>query len=232
LSFCYSGFYFVRDNLDTGKVDNPLNLPAFPYEVALALQDRMFKEDGQLFFPAFKGDPSYDDFITAQRATVDPSAPSAIAEFFGDHIVVNGKIWPKVNVEPRKYRLRLLNGCDSRYMTIEFTVGVDDSQLIPFHILGGDQGFATEALERTMVVMEPGSRLDIIVDFSVFDFQQRIIMKNDGSDSVRYNDVRSFLVFMLAISHYHFSVFIRRLVAMLKTLSKSSIIRIKSWPLM
>ena len=46
--------------------------------------------------------------------------PTGLAEFFGDHMVVNGVIWPKMDVEPRNYRLRLLNGCDSRFLAIQF----------------------------------------------------------------------------------------------------------------
>lgn len=60
-----AGLYIVRDHLDTGKPDNPLNLPAFPYEIPLVIQDRMFKEDGDLFYPAFAGDPYFDDYIVA-----------------------------------------------------------------------------------------------------------------------------------------------------------------------
>jgi len=59
-----AGFYLIRDEKDTGKADNPLKLPAFPYEIPLVAQDRMFKENGELFYPAFKGDPFYGDFIT------------------------------------------------------------------------------------------------------------------------------------------------------------------------
>lgn len=52
-----AGFYFVRDNVDTGLPDNPLNLPAWPYEEAYAIQDRMCFETGELFYAAFPGDP-------------------------------------------------------------------------------------------------------------------------------------------------------------------------------
>ena len=103
--------------MDTGKPDNPLKLPAFPYELAYAIQDRMFRNTGELFYPAFPGDPFYDDFITERRRcrpTIFPGGgPTALAEFFGDHMVVNGMIWPKADVEPRNYRMRLLNGTDS-----------------------------------------------------------------------------------------------------------------------
>jgi FtsP/CotA-like multicopper oxidase with cupredoxin domain len=85
-----AGFYVVRDEMDTGKEDNPMNLPAFPYEIPLVVQDKMFKETGELFYAAFKGDPFYKDFITDEKAQVGDDDPTALAEFFGDHMVVNG----------------------------------------------------------------------------------------------------------------------------------------------
>ena len=54
--------------MDTGLSDNPLGLPAWPYEKAYAIQDRMFLATGELFYPAFPGDPFYDDFITDEGA--------------------------------------------------------------------------------------------------------------------------------------------------------------------
>lgn len=59
-----AGFYLLCDDQDMGKPDNPLGLPAFPYEAALAIQDRMFKVDGSLFYPAVPGDPEYKGFIS------------------------------------------------------------------------------------------------------------------------------------------------------------------------
>jgi len=55
-----TGFYFIRDSMDKGKHDNPLQLPAEQYEHAYCIQDRMFKENGDLFYPAFDGDPAWD----------------------------------------------------------------------------------------------------------------------------------------------------------------------------
>ena len=85
----------------------------------------MFKDNGELFYPAFPGDPFYADFITGEGAILPPGlfpdgGPTGLAEFFGDHMVVNGMIWPKMDVEPRNYRLRLLNGCDSRFLAVQF----------------------------------------------------------------------------------------------------------------
>jgi len=120
-----ASFFLIRDDQDTGKPDNPLGLPAFPYETALVIQDRMFKVDGSLFYPAFPGDPEYEGFIGKNRyspsnhlpssfshccircsftfmSSVDEGAelpkhlfpnggPTALAEFFGDVMVVNGE---------------------------------------------------------------------------------------------------------------------------------------------
>jgi spore coat protein A len=196
-----AGFYFIRDKMDTGLPDNPLGLPAFPYELAYAIQDRMFTDQGALFYPAFPGDPFYDDFITGEGAVLPPDlfpggGPTALAEFFGDHMVVNGKIWPKENVEPRNYRMRLLNGCDSRFMVIQFVaVNAGDTDItnagnpIPFYVIGSDQGLGTPTQTNTLV-FEPGGRYDIVFDFSDPALDgKRVIMKNIGGDEPFGGDI-------------------------------------------
>jgi len=190
-----AGFYFIRGAEDTGMPDNPLGLPAWPYEKAYAIQDRMFRDTGELFYPAFPGDPFYDDFITGEGAVLPPAifpggGPTALAEFFGDHMVVNGLIWPKENVEPRSYRLHLLNGTDSRFLVIRFRVaaslGATDlagaSEPLPFYVIGSDQGLAGAATMVDTLVVEPGSRYDIVFDFSQLD-GYRVIMENLGGDA-------------------------------------------------
>jgi FtsP/CotA-like multicopper oxidase with cupredoxin domain len=182
-----AGFYFV----DTGKPGNPLGLPAWPYELAYAIQDRMFTKNGALFYPAFPGDPFWDAFITGEGLDDDEvPQPSALAEFFGDHMVVNGKIWPKTDVEPRNYRMRLLNGTDSRFMVIQFVAvdpGVTDpnhdsaSSPLDFCVIGSDQGLGTPRMTDTLV-FEPGARYDVVVDFDGLA-GKRVIMNNLGGDA-------------------------------------------------
>jgi len=186
-----AGFYIIRDAMDTGRHNNPLNLPAKRYELGYCIQDRMFKDDGELFFPAFEGDPAWDDFITAQGATPPiPGGPSALAEFFGDHIVVNGKLWPKANVEPRNYRIRLLNGCDSRFMRLRFrSVPLGDidfanaSAPLEFFVIGSDQGLLKSPARVTEVDFLPGERLDVVFDFAVAGLGCRVIVENILGDS-------------------------------------------------
>jgi spore coat protein A len=193
-----AGFYFIRDDVDTGKTDNPLGLPAWPYEKAYAIQDRMFRGTGELFYPAFPDEPFYDDFITGEGVTLPSDifpdgGPTALAEFFGDHMVVNGLIWPKENVEPRNYRLHVLNGTDSRFMALRFRavpLGASDlssaGNPLPFWVIGSDQGLASSATMTETLVSEPGSRYDIVFNFGQDDnalVNKRIIMENVGGDS-------------------------------------------------
>jgi FtsP/CotA-like multicopper oxidase with cupredoxin domain len=191
-----AGFYFIRDDVDTGKPDNALGLPAFPYEVAYAIQDRMFKADGDLFYPAFPGDPFYDDFITDEGADLPPDkfpggGPTALAEFFGDHMVVNGLIWPKQDVEPRNYRMHLLNGTDSRFMVIRFRVAASPTATtldgaggpVPFWVIGSDQGLASAPTQTDLLVVEPGGRYDVVFDFTQVPVGSRVIMENLGGDA-------------------------------------------------
>jgi FtsP/CotA-like multicopper oxidase with cupredoxin domain len=188
-----AGFYIIRDDFDTGLPGNPLSLPAFPYEAAFAIQDKMFKDNGELFYPAFPGDPFYADFITDEGTVLpDPpfigGGPTGLAEFFGDHMVVNGVIWPKMDVEPRNYRLRLLNGCDSRFLAAQFfVVGLTDtdpssgSGPVPFTVIGSDQGLASSPTTVDTLLMETGSRYDVLFDFNGLA-GKRVIMKNIGGD--------------------------------------------------
>ena len=186
-----AGFYIIRDKYDTGDDDNKYNLPSGRYELAYLIQDRMFRDNGDLFFPAFEGDPAWDDFIVGEGATPPiPGGPSALAEFFGDHIVVNGKLWPKVNVAPNCYRMRLLNGSDSRFMRLRLRsvaageIGLADaSPPMEFYIIGSDQGLLSEPVLVTEIDFMPGERLDLVVDFSKVREGTRIIVENTLGDS-------------------------------------------------
>ena len=190
-----AGFYIIRDDFDTGLQGNPADLPAHPYEAALAIQDKMFNVDGSLFYPAYPDDPFYADFIDGEGANLPEDlfpdgGPTGLAEFFGDHMVVNGVIWPKMDVEPRNYRLRLLNGCDSRFLVVRFREAASPTSTdlamagapIPFQVIGSDQGLASSPTTTDTLVVETGSRYDILFDFGALN-GKRIIMENIGGDT-------------------------------------------------
>lgn len=162
----------------------------------------MFRNTGELFYPAFPGEPFYDDFITGEGAVLPPDifpggGPTGLAEFFGDHIVVNGLIWPKADVEQRTYRMHLLNGCDSRFLAVRFraipngaNTGATDLAAagapLPFYVVGSDQGLAESATivgPGNYLLINPGERYDVIFDFASLPIGTRVIMENVGGDA-------------------------------------------------
>jgi spore coat protein A, manganese oxidase len=147
-----AGFYLVRD-----EEEDALNLPSGPYEIPLLIQDRKFNPDGTLLYPA------------AQNGT----HPVWLQEFFGDTICVNGKAAPFLEVEPRKYRFRLVNGSNSRFYHLTL-VPADLSgrpsgrpaDAPPFHQIGTDGGLVPAPVTLHYLIAAPGERFDLIVDFS------------------------------------------------------------------
>jgi FtsP/CotA-like multicopper oxidase with cupredoxin domain len=109
-----AGFYFIRDNRDTGLADNPIRLPAANQEIELLLQDRQFDTNGQLYFP----DSDNPANLNGPPGNPDKH-PFWVPEFFGDVITVNGKSWPVLDVQPRRYRFRVLNGSNARFFSMQ-----------------------------------------------------------------------------------------------------------------
>ena len=148
-----AGYYLLRDEFDTGDGDN--GLPSGAYEVPIVIQDRLFNPDGSLFYsPPNNG---------VQALNPDYPHPTWIPEFFGDTPVVNGKAYPFLNVEPRRYRFRVINGSNARFYNMWFEA---NNIPMPFHQIGTDQGLLPTAAPLTKVLFGPGERLDLIVDFT------------------------------------------------------------------
>lgn len=149
-----AGFYILRDTSE-----ERLNLPKGSYEVPILIQDKTFREDGSLFYP---------DNSTPPVSNPVPSTPSF---FLGNTIVVNGRLWPYMEVEPRKYRFRILNGSNLRGYELKLSNGE------VFHQIGTDLGFLHHPVELETFTLEPGERIDVIVDFSKYKGQE-IILQN------------------------------------------------------
>jgi spore coat protein A len=156
-----AGYYIITDQNEM-NLQATNNLPAAPYDLGLAIQDRMFTSSGQLYYPS-----------TPEEEGV--SYPSILPEMFGDFILVNGMTWPVLDVEPRQYRFRLLNGSDSRFYNLFF------SSLQPFIQIGSDQGLLRSPFTINQMLIAPGERKDIIIDFSdPALWGQTIILKNNA----------------------------------------------------
>jgi spore coat protein A len=162
-------FYLIRGNGDDG-VSGQGKLPARRQEVELVIQDRQFDTEDQLLFP--DGHPSGLDG-PLQDAKVHPCW---MPEFFGDLITVNGKSWPKLNVEARRYRFRLLNGANTRFFNLQLCSQVAKAartgaceygeSLLPLHVIGTDGGFLDVPTAVERLLFAPGERYDVILDFT------------------------------------------------------------------
>jgi spore coat protein A len=162
-----AGFYIVRDPYDTGLPDNPIGLPSGDQEVAFVIQDRMFTADGQLHYPS----------PPQTRTSPDPSVQP---EFFGDVILVNGQAWPYLDVQPRKYRLRILNGSDSRFYALQLRSDGGGGPLTVWAI-GTDGGLLAKPVElKGALVIAPGERMDVMVDFAEAGFGSTVTMTNNA----------------------------------------------------
>lgn len=164
-----AGLYILRDENELalqlpGWPYDRQGAPTTPYEVPIVIQDRMFLADGALWYPSM---PMVED---------SPD-PSVMPEFFGDTILVNGVAWPKLEVEPRKYRFRVLNGSDSRFYAMQLKPsGRPPATMVQ---IGTDAGFLYRPLPRTgALVLAPGERADIIVDFAPYAGQTLVLTNN------------------------------------------------------
>jgi spore coat protein A, manganese oxidase len=132
------GLWVIRDGLE-----DALNLPSGKYEIPLVLMDRDLRPDGQLSYPV----------------SPDPERPW-VPEVFGEAHLVNGKLFPYLDVEPRKYRFRVLNGANGRFYWLSLSEGAEMLQI------GSDQGLLAAPVAVKHVHLAPGERADVVVDFA------------------------------------------------------------------
>lgn len=150
------GWYLIRDENEV-----KLNLPSGRYELPLLIYDRSFDPQGQLYYPN------------------PPDEGAWAQEFLGDAMVVNGKVQPFHEVEPRKYRLRIANTANSRFFSLSLSNGQS------FHVIGSDQGLLAEPVQMQRVILSPAERTDLIVDFSGHGGSS-IVLTSDGFNLLQF----------------------------------------------
>ena len=182
-----AGFYILRGGPegDGAVLDSTTLLPAvlpgpapkendkFPpnktyYEIPIAIQDRSFNLDGSLFYPDSR--EFFDGIASDGGLNYIPNtdiSPIWNPEFFGNMIMVNGNTWPFQTVEQRRYRFRFLNGCQSRFLILDF------SQIpgVEVWMIGNEGGFLAAPVNLTatnnnQLLMGLAERADVIVDFT------------------------------------------------------------------
>ncbi len=188
-----AGFYLIRggsSDLPLGTLPGPAPAVGDPpgmnyYEVPIAIQDRSFNADDSLFYPDNRA--FFEGLRTGQLqipfipqfGCTGPSDVSPIwnPEFFGNTIVVNGRTWPYLDVEQRRYRFRFLNGCDSRFLILRLSRAG-----LPFWQIGADGGFLPAPVRLDQLLMGPAERADVIVDFTSVPVGTEIVLLNLGPD--------------------------------------------------
>ncbi len=171
------GFYIVHD-VNEERLYAEGAIPDVKFDLPLVIQDKSFNTDGSLRYDM--GTPVSFDPVT------NKPNPSVVPEFYGDTMVVNGKIWPKLEVEPRIYRFRILNGSNSRFLNFRLMAG---SRNVPFYVIGTDGGLLDKPVIRNVTLLGPAERLDILVDFSDPALAgERIIMTNDANSPYPFGD--------------------------------------------
>lgn len=154
-----AGGYLVRDTaetgIDTGKPDSPL--PTGQYEIPLIIQDKILSSAGQQV---------YDE-------------GTWVPEFFGDVPVVNGIAFPHLNVRQGVYRFRTYNGSNARFYNLNLKVKSTGAKMTFFQI-GSDGGLLNSPVPLTQLVLGPGERADLLVDFRGLRAGELVEMGNNA----------------------------------------------------
>jgi FtsP/CotA-like multicopper oxidase with cupredoxin domain len=152
------------------------------------IQDRLFDTNGQLRFP----DGSNTDADLNGPPSNPLTHPFWIPEFFGDAMVVNGRTWPTLAVEPRRYRFRFVNGCNARFLRMNLTTPANASSTtppsaLPFWQIGTDGGLLDRPVQLNnpahadalKLFLAPSERADVIIDFAGLQGKS-FVLTNDG----------------------------------------------------
>jgi len=145
-----AGAYLVRD-----AVEDAIDLPRGEYEVPLIIQDRKFNPDGSLKYPALWQD-----------------------HWFGDKVMVNGAVWPYLDVKQGKYLFRILNGSGSRVYTLSLS---PPGGSLNFTVVGTEGGLLeAPAFGVGQLTIGPGERYDVVVDFAGYANGDEILLVNSA----------------------------------------------------
>jgi spore coat protein A len=156
------GAFLIRDDLE-----DELGLPNGPYEIPLIIYDRLLDKDGQLYYPV----------------SANPQAPW-VPELYGNTILINGKVYPYLVVEPRRYRIRLLNAANTRSFVFSL------SSKAPFYQIGTDLGLLQAPVPLKNLLLYPAERADLIIDFTGYEGMD-ITLKNSSVDLMQFRVART-----------------------------------------
>src|SRR5262249_47041547 len=152
------GMFIIRD---PGNDNVAPLLPSGQFEVPLMLTDKAFNSHGSTPFTKVGDNPDTHPYW-------DP-------EYFGGQILVNGKVWPNMNVQRRQYRFRIVDGSNARFYNLSLSNGMSFVQV------GGDGSYLPKPVTLTSVFLAPSERADILIDFSNVPAGTKIILQNTAN---------------------------------------------------
>jgi spore coat protein A, manganese oxidase len=129
--------------------EQSLGLPQGDQDIPLTLSDRFLTTDAQLYYPV----------------SGNSDAPW-VPEVFGNAMLVNGALLPYLDVQPRRYRFRVLNAANGRFFHLKL------KGLPPFQQIGSDQGLLAAPVSMQSLLLAPGERADLVIDFATMAGQQ------------------------------------------------------------
>ncbi|RCG25836.1 bilirubin oxidase [Sphaerisporangium album] len=192
-----AGFYLLRGgpaDLPPGVLPGPAPSAGDggrgPYhEIPIVIQDRSFAADGALFYP---GGRAFFDHFHGPYVPRSDIPPIWNPEFFGTAMMVNGRTWPFLEVEPRRFRFRFLNGCNGRVLDLKIVTDPlarrPAPAALPFWHIGSEGGFLPAPVELGRVLIAPAERADVIVDFTGVRPGTELYLINEGPDGAFNGD--------------------------------------------
>jgi FtsP/CotA-like multicopper oxidase with cupredoxin domain len=151
-----SGLYIINDPSDPVDAE----LPSAQFDIPLVIQDRSFYTNGQLFYPTEGDNPQISPYV--------------VDSFLGNTIMVDGKVWPNMNVKQGEYYFRILDGSNDRFYNFSFSNGMSFTQI------GSDGGYLKAPVQLTSLLIGPAERAGILVDFSNLTLGTKIILQNSA----------------------------------------------------
>lgn len=176
-----AGAYILREEVVSNETNFLLPQPDIP----LVVTDKSFQTNGQLYYPlrrdegeGFTWAPGFPPYGSpACGGLPNDVKPIYYHEYFGNTILVNGRVWPRLEVSPNRYRFRVLNACNARFL--EMALYLEDTQQ-PMYVIGGDSGFLPQVAEVKKLLLAPAERLDLILDFNPYQQGSQLVLRTLG----------------------------------------------------
>ena len=165
------------------------------YDVCLALADHTFNTDGSFFYPSTSD-------LTGPYIPASDIPPYWNSSFQGTVSTVNGTTWPLMEVEPRRYRFRILDANNFRAMSLKIVrdpIARPGQIAVPTWAIAADAGGLLPRAQplhqtNTGVVMVTSERVELVVDFTGLSVGTELFLINDfvtGNTSTPTNDVNN-----------------------------------------